>query len=107
MPPAFEVFGVVDAAASLVDGVLRIRTERPRAIDHASGLVHGDEARRRNALLHPALERRHRVERRRSLASRGARREEQAEELPRLAVEIAAVVLAAVQEPRHLIVVLD
>src|SRR3954468_18624941 len=106
-PTADEARRVVDTAASQVDRALRIRTERPRAIHQTTGLVHGDEAPRWSALLYPELERRHRVERARSLACGRARCEEQTEELLRLAVEVAAVVVAAVQKSGNLVVVLD
>src|SRR5882672_1050747 len=104
---AVEVRRVIGAAAVVVYGVLRIRADRARAIDHAAGLVRREDALRRDALLDPALEVGHRVEAVGPLAAARARHHEQAEELLRLAELVATVLLAAVHSRCDLLVVLD
>src|SRR5690348_15453068 len=104
---ADEIRRVIGTAASDIHRTFRIRAERARAVHDVVRLVHRDQTLRRNALLHPALERRHRVERGGALAACRTRREEQPEELACLAVQIAVVVVAAVQETGHLVVVLE
>src|SRR5215471_2387843 len=101
---AFEVFGNVGAAATLVNGGLRKGAERPRPIDHAVRLVPRLKARRCDALLDPALEIRHGVVRLRSLAARSARPEEKPVELLRMSVPIEA---GAAAGDDGLLVILD
>src|SRR5256885_17241620 len=104
---AAEVRRLVGAAAAVVHGVLRIRADRACAIDHAAGLVRGEDALRGGALLDPSLEVGKRVEGVGPLAAACARHHEQAEELLRLAELVAAILLAAVHSRCDLLVVLD
>src|SRR6266850_8534291 len=66
---AREVRSLVGAAASLIDGNLRVRTERTRAVRFSVAHLRRDDRVGRLALLHPLLERADHVERVRSLAA--------------------------------------
>ena len=58
-----KLAAIVDVAASRVARDLRVRAERTRAIHLAVDGVRGDDTRRRDAALHPILQRREHVER--------------------------------------------
>src|SRR4051812_27189089 len=106
-PAADEAVGRIGAAASLVDRPLGIGAHRPGTVDHSIGEVGSEDRRGRRALLYPPLEVGQRVERIRPLAAARAWHHEETEELARLAIDVAAVLVAAVHEACHLVVVLD
>src|SRR2546422_10902842 len=66
---AGEVLGFVYASGARIARHLRIRAQRPRAIDLSGRAVRRDDPRRRLAFLDPLLERHHHVEDVRALAA--------------------------------------